>query len=955
MKNSIPMDGLGGALFSGTNPNGEVMKSSKTIEPLHAEAKRLAEATEGRAPWKKWGPYLSERQWGTVREDYSASGDAWNYFSHDQARSRAYKWGEDGLGGISDDRQLLCFALALWIGKDPILKERLFGLTNSEGNHGEDVKEYYFYLDSTPTHSYMKFLYKYPQQAYPYAGLVEKNRRRSRYDFEYELLDTGVFDEDRYFDVFLEYAKASPEDILIRITVCNRGPEPAALQVLPTLWFRNVWSSGRDTPHPRLREAAAGDGGAVVAAWHPDLGERLFYSKGAAALLFTENETNTRLLAGVPNPTPHVKDGINSYIVHGREEGVNPEKTGTKASAHYPLIVGAGESRTLRLRLSDASPPVAASSWDGQDGPFGTGFDALVEARRREADEFYASVIPSSLDADAAGVMRQAVAGMLWSKQFYYYDVDRWLEERGANPFKPNHRIAPRNDHWHHMYNADIVSMPDKWEYPWYAAWDLAFHVLALTLVDEDFGKQQLDLMLRENYLHPSGQIPAYEWNFGDVNPPVHAWSIIFTYRLEKARKGRGDVEWLERCFHKLLLNFTWWVNRKDRSGSNVFEGGFLGLDNIGVFDRSAPLPTGGHLEQADGTAWMALFCQNMLEIALELALERPAYVEMCFKFIQHFLWIATSMIHAGGDTGMWDEEEGFFYDVLRRPDGRSQRLKVRSMVGLLPFCAVTVFEGKLIDEYPQINQRLHRFLETRPELTHFIHDPGKPGHAGWLMAAPLNEDNLRRVLARMLDENEFLSPYGIRSVSRYHAVHPFVFRVGGQEYRVSYLPAESDTGMFGGNSNWRGPIWMPVNGLILRALLQYYLYYGNDFTVECPTGSGRHLTLYQVAEEIAGRLAKIFLKDGQGRRPVYGGALKFQEDPYWRDYILFYEYFHGDNGAGLGASHQTGWTGIIARAMHLFATTTAEQALELGKEAAVIEVEQAHSGRTSGMRPAAV
>jgi hypothetical protein len=904
---------------------------------MNVEQIRLEEAREQKAPWKRWGPYLSERQWGTVREDYSESGDAWNYFSHDQARSRAYRWGEDGLAGISDDKQRLCFALALWNGKDPILKERLFGLTNSEGNHGEDVKEYYFYLDSTPTHSYMKYLYKYPQPAYPYDELVATNRRRSRQELEYELLDTGVFDNDHYFDVFVEYAKASPEDILIRITVCNRGAEPATLDVLPTIWFRNTWSWGGDAPRPLLQQAGTNG---VITASHPDLGERFFNAEGAAALLFTENETNTQRLVGVPNRTPFVKDGINDYIVHGRQSAVNAEKKGTKASAHYTLNVGAGESRILRLRLSDAAPAIGASATGGPGGAFGSGFDAVVEARRQEADEFYASVIPPSLNADEANVMRQAIAGMLWSKQFYYYDVDKWLEEHGADPFNPKRR-APRNDHWHHMYNADIVSMPDKWEYPWYAAWDLAFHILALTLVDEDFGKQQLDLMLQENYLHPNGQLPAYEWNFGDVNPPVHAWSTVFTYRLEKIRKGKGDLDWLERSFQKLVLNFTWWVNRKDRSGSNVFEGGFLGLDNIGVFDRSAPLPTGGHLEQADGTAWMALFCQNMLEIAVELAMHRPAYAEMALKFIEHFLWIASAMIHTGGDTGLWDEEDGFFYDVLRLPDGRSQPLKVRSMVGLLPLCAVTVFEGEMLKSRPEIAHRIRRFVKARPELTAFIHDPFKMGCGERLMGAVLNETRLRRVLTKMLDENEFLSPCGIRSLSRCHAEHPFVFRAGDQEYRVSYLPGESDTGMFGGNSNWRGPIWMPVNALIVRALLQYYSYYGNDFTVECPTGSGRHMNLYQVAEELTRRLAGIFLPDAAGRRPVYGEARKFQEDPHWRDHLQFYEYFHGDNGSGLGASHQTGWTGIIARVMHLFATTTAEQVMELGKVAMMAEIDK--------------
>src|SRR5262245_32112793 len=897
---------------------------------MTAERARLEEAREQKSPWRKWGPYLSERQWGTVREDYSESGDAWNYFSHDHARSRAYRWGEDGLAGISDDRQLLCFALALWNGKDPILKERLFGLTNSEGNHGEDVKEYYFYLDSTPTHSYMKYLYKYPQATYPYDDLVVSNRGRGPHDFEYELLDTGAFDQDRYFDVFVEYAKAAPEDILVQITVCNRGPEPATLQVLPTVWFRNVWSWGGQAPRSVLRQGATSVAGGVITATHPDLGERFLYIDDAAELLFTENETNFQRLFGVPNRTPYVKDGIHDYIIHGRQNAVNAERTGTKASAHAPLTVGAGESRTLRLRLSEVAPTGWATK-DGPSGPF-VAFDALMEARRREADEFYASVIPASLGADAGNVMRQAIAGMLWSKQFYWYAVDTWLTEHGAEPFNPKRR-APRNDHWQHMRNADIISMPDKWEYPWYAAWDLAFHVLALSLADEDFAKRQLDLMLGDQYLHPSRQLPAYELNFGDVNPPVHAWSTIFTYRIERARRGEGDLEWLERSFHKLVLNFTWWVNRKDRAGNNAFEGGFLGLDNIGVFDRSAPLRTGGYLEQADGTAWMALFCQNMTEIAAELAMHRSGYSDMVLKFAQHFLWIASAMMRGSEGTGMWDEADGFFYDVLRLPDGRAQRLKVRSMVGLLPLCAVTEFDGQLLEKYPELGERFRTFLEVRPELKAFIHDPAKPGYAGRRLGAILDEVKLRRVLATMLDEQEFLSPYGIWSISRYHAEHPYVFHLGNEEYRVSYLPAESDTGMFGGNSNWRGPIWMPVNGLIIRALLQYFAYYGKEFTVECPTGSGRYLTLYEVAEEITRRLARIFLRAPRGWRPVYGGTRKFQEDPHWRDLLLFYEYFHGDNGAGLGASHQTGWTGIVARAMHLFGTITPQLLLEFGKE----------------------
>lgn len=912
---------------------------------MTAEQVRLDEARTQQAPWKKWGPYLSERQWGTVREDYSEGGNAWDYFSHDQARSRAYRWGEDGLAGISDDQQQLCFALALWNGKDPIVKERLFGLTNSESNHGEDVKEYYFYLDSTPTHSYMKYLYKYPQGEFPYGNLVQTNRGRSRNEFEYELLDTGIFDQNRYFDVFVEYVKETPEDLLIQITVCNRGPDAAELHVLPTLWFRNQWSWEGVAERPTMQRV-----GNVVKTAHPRLGDRYFYADGAKEYLFTENETNTQRIFGVPNRSPYVKDSINNYIVHGQKDAVNPEQKGTKVAAHFPITVKPGASEVIRLRLSTRSPAAFAQGNGKAAKPFGSDFDTIVEARHKEADEFYNTVIPGSLNADQANVMRQALAGMLWSKQFYHYDVDKWLEERGSDPFKHNRKQAPRNDGWHHMYNGDVISMPDKWEYPWYAAWDLAFHVIALTLVDPDFGKQQLKLMLRERYMHPNGQMPAYEWNFGDVNPPVHAWSTVFTYVLEMAKTGQGDKEWLKSNFQKLLLNFTWWVNRKDRSGRNVFEGGFLGLDNIGVFDRSAPLPTGGYLEQADGTAWMALFCENMLEIAVELARTDADYADMAVKFVEHFLWIASSMAHMGGaDTGMWDEDDGFFYDVLRLPNGHAQRLKVRSMVGLLPLCAASTFDGHMLKQYPELAERLARFLAARPEIIESIHDPRKSGVAGRHLASILDEHKLRRVLAKMLDENEFLSEFGIRSLSKFHADHPFVFNAGGQEYRVAYLPAESDTGMFGGNSNWRGPIWMPVNALIVRALLQYYGYFGDDFKVECPTGSGRLMTLYQVAEEIMRRLSSIFLKDKDGRRPVYGGSEKFQTDPHWRDLVLFYEYFHGDNGAGLGASHQTGWTGIVARGMHLFATTTAEQVLQLGKMAAVVEVNKPRSGQLAG------
>jgi len=901
---------------------------------VDAEHARLEEAREKKLAWKKWGPYLSERQWGTVREDNSASGDAWNSFSHDQSRSRAYRWGEDGLAGISDDQQLLCFALALWNERDPILKERLFGLTNSEGNHGEDVKEYYFYLDSTPTHSYMKYLYKYPHTAYPYGDIIESNARRGRAGLEYELLDTGVFDQDRYFDVFVEYAKATPEDILIQVTIENRGPDAASIHVLPTLWFRNTWSWTPSAARPSLSAI----GGDVIAASHPVMGKRFFQVEDANALLFTENESNSERLINTPNRTPYVKDAFHNYVIRGNQAAVNPERSGTKAAAYYRRDIPAGGSTVIRLRLSDLEPSGLVTTGQNGSARFDKTFGTTFARRRKEADEFYASIIPSSLNDDQANVMRQALAGMMWSKQFFNFDVDRWLHERGSDVFTARRRDT-RNAHWHHMNNADVISMPDKWEYPWYAAWDLAFHCLALTLVDPDFGKQQLDLMLDARYLHPNGQLPAYEWNFGDVNPPVHAWATIFTYRLEKAR-GTADVEWLEGAFLKLLLNFTWWVNRKDRSGSNVFEGGFLGLDNIGVFDRSAPLPTGGYLEQADGTAWMALFCQNLLEMTVELAQVRPAYLGLVEKFVEHALLITSSMLNAGGGTGMWDDEDGFFYDVLRLPDGQAHRLKVRSMVGLLPLCAVTVFEGEIRKIAPQLNDRLHALLADRPELAAFIHDPMKLGKGGRRMSAALNEEKLRRVLTRMLDENEFFSPYGIRALSRFHADHPYVFHVGGQAHTVSYLPAESDSGMFGGNSNWRGPIWMPVNGLIIRALLQYYLYYGDDFTIECPTGSGHRMNLYQVAEELGRRLTNVFLRGEDGRRPVYGSTAKFQDDPHWRDYVLFYEYFHGDNGAGIGASHQTGWTGIIARIMHLFATSTSEEVLELGKAAAHHEVE---------------
>jgi hypothetical protein len=894
---------------------------------------RLQEAREGTSNWKKWGPYLTERQWGTVREDYSEDGNAWDYFTHDQARSRAYHWGEDGLAGISDEKQLLCFSVGLWNGRDPILKERLFGLTNSESNHGEDVKEYYFYLDSTPTHSYMKYLYKYPQAAFPYDDLVATSKRRNRSDMEYELLDTGVFNSDRYFDVFVEYAKQTSEDILVQISVCNRGQEPATLHVLPTLLFRNTWSWSSDAPKPSLNQTTSKSGVPLVAAFHTELGERYLYCEGDAAFLFTENETNNERIFGTANASPYVKDGINNCVVYGKQDAVNPQSTGTKAAAHYQITVGAGQTTMIRLRLSDLAPAAMAD-------PFKS-FAQIMQARQHEADEFYRDITPERVSKDAALVMRQALAGMLWSKQYFGFDLHKWLVEHGVDSMRPGQR-SMRNSEWFHMVNQHIISMPDKWEYPWYAAWDLAFHTIALSTVDVDFAKEQLDLMLRVSFLHPTGQIPAYEWNFSDVNPPVHAWATIFLYRTEQALKGKGDLDFLKRSFAKLMLNFSWWVNRKDRFGKNLFEGGFLGLDNIGVFDRSAPLPTGGHLEQADGTAWVSLFCQNMLEISCELAAYDPSFEDMAIKFADHFLLIAHAM-NRMGEGGMWDEEDGFYYDVLRLPDGTATRLKVRSMVGLLPLCATTVIEPWQRERVPGVTEVLRERLQRMPELRESIHPTGQ-GHLGYGergIAALVNPERLRRILTRMLDENEFLSPYGIRALSRYHAEHPYVFNVGGQEYRVNYLPAESDTGMFGGNSNWRGPIWMPVNALLIRALLSFYGYYGDSFKIECPTGSGNLMNLFEVAREIGNRLIGIFLRDKAGRRPVHGGTEKFQTDPFWKDYILFYEYFHGDNGAGLGASHQTGWTGVVAKLIEVFGRLDQTQFLEQGKAAAFAKGER--------------
>ncbi|MCI0612247.1 glucosidase [bacterium] len=879
------------------------------------EQKRLNDAREHGIPWKKWGPYLSERQWGTVREDYSDDGNAWSYFSHDQSRSRAYQWGEDGLGGICDEKQLLCFAIALWNERDAILKERLFGLTNSEGNHGEDVKEYYFYIDSTPTHSYMKYLYKYPQREYPYAKLIHENRR-SREEFEYELIDTGIFEDNRYFDVFVEYAKNEPEDILIRITIHNRGPETARVRLLPTLWFRDTWTSGENSQRPSVKQLAP----CIISATHHELGTYLLYCDGNCELLFTENETNTQRLWGQPNATPYVKDAFHRYVISGAKDAVTPAHYGTKAAAHYIYEVPAGGSKTICLRLTQK-----------QLGNAFTDFEKIFKERIADADEFYERITPPNLSEDQIRIHRQALAGMLWSKQFYYFDLEKWLSEHKSHPLLESARPGVRNTEWFHMLNADVISMPDKWEYPWYAAWDLAFHTVSLALVDFDFAKDQLLLMLRSLYFHPNGQIPAYEWNFSDVNPPVHAWATLYLFRMEQTL-GRADLRFLERSFQGLMLNFNWWVNRKDPTGRNVFAGGFLGLDNIGVFDRSAQLPTGGSLEQADGTAWMAFYCQCMLDMALILCEYDPIYEEIAFKFIQHFVWIAYAMDRIGDNHDeMWDEEDGFYYDLLRLPNGDAKRLKVRSMVGLLPLCASTVFEPESAARFPRLREMITLFRKRHPELLAHITpaEEGFIGYKGRRILSLVTKKKLQRILSYMLDENEFLSLYGIRSLSKYHLDHPFTFRVGHEEYRVQYLPAESNTGMFGGNSNWRGPVWMPVNILIIRSLLNLYNFYGKNFTVQCPTGSGNYMNLFEVAKEIAKRLGDIFLRDSKGQRAVYGGTSTFQNDPHWRDLILFYEYFHGDNGAGLGASHQTGWTGLIAAVMDIFGRLDADTLLE--------------------------
>ncbi|MCI0738300.1 MAG: glucosidase [Gemmataceae bacterium] len=885
----------------------------------NAEKVRLDEDRLGKQPWRKWGPYLSERQWGTVREDYSEHGTAWDYLPHDQARSRAYRWGEDGIAGISDDEQRLCLSLALWNGRDPILKERLFGLTNSEGNHGEDVKEIYYYLDGTPTHSYLKMLYKYPQRAYPYQQLVEENRRRGKDQPEFELLDTGVFDDDRYFDVFVEYAKAAPGDLLMQVTVHNQGPDEAELHLLPQLWFRNTWSWKGGDRNCGLRIADRGlGGGTSIEATHVELGNYFLDVDGEPIFLFCDNETNTQRLFNVNGARAFYKDAFHDYVIHGRQDAVNADKVGTKAAAYYRLTVPGKGSVQIRLRLQAVtSSATSALRSDARQGPFDS-FDDLFSARRREADEFYGDLQRDLKDPDSRLVQRQAFAGMIWSKQFFYYDVPEWLKGDAGRPLPPAQRRHGRNSEWTHLNNADIISMPDKWEYPWYAAWDLAFHCIPLALVDPEFAKNQLVLLTREWYMHPNGQLPAYEWAFGDVNPPVHAWATWRVFQIDRKQHGTcGDLEFLERVFHKLMLNFTWWVNRKDAQGRNIFQGGFLGLDNIGVFDRSAPLPTGGFINQADGTSWMAMYCLNLMRIALELAIHNRVYEDIATKFFEHFLHIAEAMTNIGGDgqgVGLWDEDDQFYYDELILPDGGMHKLKVRSMVGLIPLFAVETLEPELLDRLPDFKRRLKWFLNYRPDLASLVSRWEVPGRGERRLLSLLRGRRMKRLLKRMLDETEFLSDYGVRAVSKVHRDQPYTFWAGGMAHSVSYQPGESNSGLFGGNSNWRGPIWFPVNYLLIESLQKFHHYYGDDFKVECPTGSGQFLTINDVANELTRRLTRIFLRDENGRRPVMAYHSKLQEDPDFRDYILFHEYFHGDSGRGVGAAHQTGWTGLIAK-----------------------------------------
>lgn len=864
------------------------------------EEARLQADRDRTGYWKRWGSYLADRQWGTVREDYSPDGAAWDYFPHDHARSRAYRWGEDGIAGISDNHQRLCLAIALWNGEDAIIKERLFGLTGNEGNHGEDVKEYYFYLDNTPTHSYMKCLYKYPQAAFPYQQLVAENKLRDRTCPEYELIDTGVFESDRYFDVVVEYAKNSPEDILVQVSVTNRGTEEKQIHLLPTLWFRNYWTWNNKYPKPKLKVARSQDEFSIIEASHPTLGERWLYCKGKTNLLFTENETNNQKLFNTPNASPYTKDGINDYLIY-QKQTINPHLTGTKVAAHYTLLVKPGETEVIWLRLSD-SPQLKDEE-----------FAHIFQSRKAEADEFYKRISPNKLSADERNIHRQAYAGMLWSKQFYYYVVEDWLKGDPDTPPPPIERYGIRNSEWVHIFNNDIISMPDKWEYPWYAAWDLAFHVIPLAAIDPDFAKRQLSRLTREWYMHPNGQLPAYEWTFSDVNPPVHAWATWRTYQIEKQVYGRADRQFLERVFQKLLLNFTWWVNRKDVEGKNIFQGGFLGMDNIGVFDRSSELPVGGYIQQADGTSWMAMYALNMLTIALELAIENSAYEDIASKFFEHFLRIAAAMDGIGeSKMSLWDETDGFYYDALQFPD-RQCAMKVRSLVGLIPLFAIATLEAETLKQLPNFKRRMEWFINNRPDLKRNVACMETLGVGARRQLAIAYPDKLRRILHKMLDEKEFLSPYGIRSVSKYHKSHPYILNIDDTEYRVDYEPAESKTALFGGNSNWRGPIWFPINYLIIESLHNYHNYLGDDFLVECPTGSGKMMNLQQVATQLSQRLVQIFSQNDSRERPFNGGVAKFQTDPQWRDLILFHEYFHSDNGAGLGASHQTGWTGLVA------------------------------------------
>jgi len=874
------------------------------------EQRRLEDARAG-APWRLWGPYLAERAWGTVREDYGAEGDAWGYLPHDHARSRTFRWNEDGLLGICDEGQRLCFALSLWNGRDPFLKERFFGLTGPEGNHGEDAKDYWFFLDNLPTHSYMRALYKYPQRRFPYEQLLDESRRRTRDDPEFELLDTGVFDGNRYWDLTVEYAKAGVDDVLCRVTVANHGPDAAELHLLPTLWFRNNWSWAQHGAHPSLSMVPEGaaSGCLQVLADHHTLGRYHWTCEGGPEMLFTDNESNTERLFGSPNTTPYVKDAFHRRVVDGAVDAVNAARTGSKAAAWYRLAVPAGEERVVRMRLSAHMYTPPQEAWNG--------FDAVFAARMAEADAFHATLLAPEASADERLVQRQALAGLLWSKQFYHYDVHRWLAGDAGQPPPPDERWGGRNHAWLHLNNHDVISMPDTWEYPWYASWDLAFHCIPLALVDPDFAKDQLVLLLREWYMHPNGQLPAYEWAFGDVNPPVHAWAALRVYQIERRARGDGDVKFLERVFHKLLINFTWWVNRKDAEGRNVFQGGFLGLDNIGLFNRSEPLPGGGSLDQSDGTSWMAMYCLNMLAIALELAANDDCYEDVATKFLEHFFHIAHAINDRPatlGDEGvdLWDNEDDFYYDLLHL-GGEQQYLRVRSMVGMIPLLAVQPVEAGVLERLPGFRARLEWFLANRPDLVGDAAAITRAGEMDRRLFAVVSESRLRAVLRRMLDETEFLSPYGLRSVSRWHADHPYRLDLGGQAYEVRYEPAESRSGLFGGNSNWRGPVWFPINFLIIEALQKFDWYYGPNFTVECPVGSGRMLTLWEVSVELSRRLIALFIRH-EGRRPVFGGTTRFQDDPLWRDLIPFHEYFHGDNGAGLGASHQTGWTALVAK-----------------------------------------